>query len=140
MEEEPDKPNQPPKIVVFATGRDSSIREVLNGNSRSKYETGHQYSCLRLMHGHKAFFAGVQSSSQAGSIHVVPYPFDEGKKINEVQIHGAPVSRMTLNYEHSLLFSGSEDGSLAFIAITDRPKGSIKDISHIKEVLIHGKV
>lgn len=47
---------------------------------------------------------------------------------------------MTLNYEHSLLFSGSEGGSLAFIAITDRPKGSIKDISHVKEVLIHGKL
>lgn len=60
-EEEPDKQNQPPKIVVFASGKDGSIREILDGKSRSKYETGHQYSCLRLMHGHKALFGGVQS-------------------------------------------------------------------------------
>jgi len=50
------------------------------------------------------------------------------------------VSKLALNYEHSLLFSGAEDGSLAILAIADRPKGSLKDVTHISEVLIQGKI
>jgi len=80
-EEDPDKQNSAPKVVVFCTSRDGAIREIVNGKSRSKYETGHQYSQLRLMHGHKAFFAGVSTANSAGSIHVVSYPFEEERKI-----------------------------------------------------------
>ncbi len=46
---------------------------------------------------------------------------------------------MVLNYEHTMLFSGSEDGSLAVMIIADRPKGTHKDVSFIKEVLVQGK-
>lgn len=61
--------------------------------------------------------------------------------MQELQVHEAPVSKMILNYEHSLLFSGSEDGSLAIMAITDRPKGSsMLDVVYTKEVLVPGKV
>ena len=38
-----------------------------------------------------------------------------------------------------MLFSGAEDGSLAVMVITDRPKGTHKDVSFIKEVLVQGK-
>ena len=55
-------------------------------------------------------------------------------------MHEAPISKMALNYEHTLLFSGAEDGSLAILAISDRPKGSLKDVTHIQEVLIQGKL
>mmetsp|Transcript_13309 Transcript_13309/g.18149 ORF Transcript_13309/g.18149 Transcript_13309/m.18149 type:complete len:157 (-) Transcript_13309:513-983(-) len=47
---------------------------------------------------------------------------------------------MTLNYEHTLLFSGAEDGSLAIMAIADKPKGSLLDMAYIKEVLVPGKL
>ena len=43
-EEDPDKPNQPNKVVVLASSRDGCIRELLDGNSRERYETGYQYS------------------------------------------------------------------------------------------------
>lgn len=115
----------------MVSGKDGSIREVLNGKSRAKYETGYQYSHIRLLYGGKAFFAGVKDSTKAGSIHVVGYPFDGQRSINEIKIHGASVSQLTLNYEHSLLFSGSEDGSLAFVAISDKPKGSSREINYI---------
>lgn len=49
------------------------------------------------------------------------------------------MTKMILNFEHSLLFSGAQDGSLAIMAIADRPKGSHMDVSFIKEVLIPGK-
>ena len=55
-------------------------------------------------------------------------------------MHEAPISKLALNYEHTLLFSGAEDGSLAILAISDRPKGSLKDVTHIQEVLIQGKL
>ena len=47
---------------------------------------------------------------------------------------------MALNYEHSLLFTGAEDGSLSILAISDRPKGSLRDVSSIHEVLVQGKL
>lgn len=139
-EEEPDKNGEPKKIVVFAASRDGAIRELLDGRSRSKYETGFQYSQLRLMHGHKAFFAGVANPNLPGAIHVVNYPFSEDRRISEIQIHESPVTKLVLNYEHTLLFSGAEDGSLAIMSISDRPKGTLKDVSHIQEVLIQGKI
>ena len=43
---------------------------------------------------------------------------------------------MALNYEHTLVFTGAEDGSLAIMAVMDRPKGSLRDVTHIPEVLI----
>ena len=77
-EEEPDKGSNVPKIVVIAACRDEGgcIREIHDGRSRQKFETGSRYAQLKLMHGHKAFFAGIQSEGQAGSIQVIPYPFD----------------------------------------------------------------
>ena len=55
-------------------------------------------------------------------------------------MHEAPVSKMALNSEHTLVFTGAEDGSLAIMAVMDRPKGSLRDVAHIPEVLIHGKL
>lgn len=94
------------------------------------------------MAGGKAFIGGVSNTGgDPGAIHVVAYPFSESSRIQELQVHEAPVSKMILNYEHSLLFSGSEDGSLAIMAITDRPKGSnLLDVTYTKEVLVPGKL
>ena len=139
-EEEPDKQGAPKNVVVFAASRDGAIRSLLGAKPRARYETGYQYAQLRLMHGHKAFFAGVANPNLPGAIHVVPYPFSEERKVIEIQMHEAPVTKLVLNYEHTLLFSGAEDGSLAIMAISDRPKGTLKDVSHIQEVLIPGKL
>ena len=80
-EEDPDKNGEPKKIVVFTASRDGAIRELLEGRSRAKYETGYQYSQLRLMHGHKAFFAGVSNPNIPGAIHVITYPFADERRI-----------------------------------------------------------
>lgn len=124
------------KLVVYSASRDGSIRELIHGKSRSKYETGFQYSQLRLMVGGKAFFAGIANPNLPGAIHVVNYPFADNQRMQEIQVHEAPVTKMVLNYEHTMLFSGSEDGSLAVMIIADRPKGTHKDVSFIKEVLV----
>ena len=145
-EEDPDKGSNVPKIVVIAACRDEGgcIREILDGRSRQKFETGSRYSQLKLMHGSKAFFAGIQSEGSAGSVQVIPYPFDrfeeEDHKLEDIQLHDVPITRIALDYGHSLLFTGAEDGSLSIMAITDRPKGSLRDVSSIHEVLIQGKI
>ena len=46
---------------------------------------------------------------------------------------------MALDYAHNVVFSGAEDGSLAILAVTDRPKGSLRDVAIIQEVLIPGR-
>lgn len=69
---------------MLASSRDGTIRELLNGKSESRYETGYQYSQIRLMNGHKALFAGVASPNLPGAIHVVTYPFTEDRKIVEM--------------------------------------------------------
>ena len=93
-----------------------------------------------MLVGGKAFFAGVANSTEPGAIHVVQYPFTDASRVQELQVHEAPVSRMVLNFEHTLLFSGSEDGSLAIMQIADRPKGFLLDMEHTKEVLVPGKL
>ena len=70
---------------------------------------------------------------------MITHPFDEHSRVQELQVHESPISRMALNYEHNLLFSGADDGSLAIMAIHDKPKGSILDMVYIKEVLVPGK-
>jgi len=59
------------KLVVYAASKDGSIRELIHGKSRSKYETGYQYSQLCMLSGGKAFFAGVANNAEPGAIHVV---------------------------------------------------------------------
>ena len=94
-----------------------------------------------MVAGGTAFFAGVSNMAEPGAIHVLDRPFaDEGRRQQELQVHEAPVTKMTLNYDHSLLFSGGEDGSLAVMVISDRPKaGTIPDVTLTKEVLVPGK-
>ena len=92
------------------------------------------------MHGQKALFGGIQSQGSAGAIQVIPYPFAEENKLDELQLHDSPLTKIALNYEHSLVFTGAEDGSLSILAITDRPKGSLRDVTTIHEVLIQGKL
>ena len=92
------------------------------GESRTRFDAGYEYSQMRLMYGSKCFFAGVANPSHPGAIHVINYPFAE-ERMHEVQIHEAAVTKLELNYEQTLLFSGAEDGSLAVMGISERPKG-----------------
>lgn len=127
------------KLVVYAASKDGAIRELIHGKSRSKYETGYHYSHLCMIAGGSAFFGGVGNHQEPGAIHVITHPFDENSRVQELQVHESPISRMALNYEHNLLFSGADDGSLAIMAIHDKPKGSLLDMIYIKEVLVPGK-
>lgn len=66
-----------------------------------------------MLSGKKAFFAGVNSADKPGSIQVISYP--SWQKTSELQVHSSGVSRMCMNFEQSLLFTGSYDGSFSIL-------------------------
>ena len=51
---------------------------------------------------------------------------------------------MVFNYENNILFSGSDDGSIAFMTITDldrrEKKATLPPITHASEVLVQGQL
>ena len=60
-------------------------------------------------------------------------------KVHEMQVHADRVSKMVLNYENTHLFTGSDDGSICFIAISDkdpRRKEPLPTVQPSAEVLV----
>lgn len=46
------------------------------------------------------------------------------EKVNELQAHGSPVTRMRISYDNKFLFSAGKDGSLMIMDIKDKdPRG-----------------
>lgn len=58
-------------------GTDKSIKEIENGKEKLRYEAGVNISQLALMHGARAFFAGIAEDDRPGSIQVLRYPWEK---------------------------------------------------------------
>ena len=71
-----------------------------------------------MLSGKKAFFAAIGPENKPGSIQTILYP--HWAKISETQLHSQGITRMCVNFEHTLLFSASLDGSIAFLQILDK--------------------
>lgn len=56
------------KSTFYAVGTDKSIKEIEGGKEKLRYEAGVNISQLVLMHGARAFFAGVAEDDKPGSI------------------------------------------------------------------------
>ena len=94
-----------------------------------------------MTHGRKFLIAGVANNDQPGSIHI--YTYNMFDKVFDMQVHGSKISRMCLNYEHNVLFTGSDEGSLSFMTISDkdpRRKEPLPTVQPSTEVLIQGKI
>jgi hypothetical protein len=65
------------KSICYAVGTDKILREIENGKEKVKYESGVNISQLALMHGARAFFAGIAEDDRPGSIQVLRYPFEK---------------------------------------------------------------
>ena len=70
------------RTTIYAVGTDKSIKEIENGKEKfPRYEAGVNISQIALMHGARAFFAGVAEDDRPGSIQVLRQPWE---KIYEV--------------------------------------------------------
>ena len=56
------------KTTIYAVGTDKSIKEIVNGKEILRYEAGVNISQIALMHGARAFFAGIAEDDKPGSI------------------------------------------------------------------------
>ena len=136
------KDKAPPKVVAIgASGKDGTIREIVDGKGRSTVEANCTYSQILLTHGRKFLIAGVANNEQPGSVHI--YTYNMFDKVFDMQVHGSKISKMCLNYEHNILFTGAEDGSISFMTISDkdpRRKDPLPTVQPTTEVLIPGKI
>lgn len=85
--------------------------------------------------GRKCLIAGVNQPRKPGSLMIIPYPFSNEKPA-ELQVHGMPITKMQLNFEHTSMFTASEDGSFAYLSIKDEDHKRKRDhcpIVHLTE-------
>jgi len=109
------------KSTFYAVGTDKSIKEIEGGKEKLRYEAGVNISQLVLMHGARAFFAGIAEDDKPGSIQVLRYPWE---KVFEVQAHSLPVERLRISFDNQVLFSSGHDGVLCVFDVKDKdPKG-----------------
>lgn len=90
-----------------------------------------------MLTGKKAFFAGVNSANKPGSIQTILYP--DWAVISETQLHSSGISRMCINFDHTLLFSASFDGSISYLQVQDkdpRKRESMPAIAFTTEIMI----
>jgi hypothetical protein len=90
-----------------------------------------------MMAGKKAFITGVNMTGRQGSLQVIPYP--HGQKTSETFLHSQGVTRICVNFDQTLLFSCSSDGSFAMMTISDRDprrKDPIPAIATVTEHII----
>ncbi len=76
-------------------------------------------------------------AGRSGSLQVIPYP--NGEKTTETSMHSQGVTRMCVNFEQTILFTGSADGSFAMLTISDRDprrKDPIPAITAMSEHII----
>lgn len=126
---------------MFAVGTDKTIKEI-HGNKEvfPRYDANVNLSQIVLMHGGRAFFAGIAEDDKPGSIQVLKYPF-EPHKCFEVQAHSLPIERLRLSFDNQVLFSSGQDGLFCIFDVKDKdPKGK-KDkdniqITYSEEILI----
>jgi WD40 repeat protein len=117
------------KKTFYAVGTDKSIKEITDGKERMRYEAGVNISQLVVMHGARAFFAGIAEDDKPGSIQVLRYPWE---KVFEVQAHSLPVERLRISFDNQVLFSSGHDGVLCIFDIKDKdPKGK-KDKENVQ--------
>jgi hypothetical protein len=67
-----------------------------------------------LFTGKKGLIAGVQSDNRLGSLVIVQHPFNEEKPF-ELQLHHKGITKMCLNFDHTYLFTASQEGSFSFL-------------------------
>lgn len=116
------KPEGTTKPLIYATGTDKTIRELIEGNNQIgkeslRYEQQVVLSQIGLMHNRRALFCGVSEQNKPGSIQVLKYPYE---KTFEIQSHSLAVERLRLSYDNQTLFSASVDGTLAVFSIQER--------------------
>lgn len=100
-----------------------------------RYEMNVTLSQLLMFTGRKCLIAGVNQPRKPGSLMIIPYPFSNEKPA-ELQVHSMEITKMVINFEHTFMFTASEDGSFAYLSIKDEDHKRKRDhfpVVHLTE-------
>ena len=110
------------KMVIFASGNNGSIYVVDGKSPKLVYEAGANFSQIVVLKGQRAIIGGSSDQNKPGNIQVITYNRESENKLepsHDLHLHNLSVTKLILTYDNKYLFSGSEDGSFAFVEVLD---------------------
>ena len=124
--------------LLWAVGNDRKLREMEMGglNIVNEWEVG-EYPIVSLVYAanHKLLLAGVED----GSIKVISTPVQNGMHQAEHTVaHSAPITKVCITFDESVLFTVGEDGALWMFDIKEKDgRGpSKREVTYAEEILI----
>lgn len=94
-----------------------------------------------MLKGQRAVIGGTNEHTKPGTLQAIVYNKDTESKLehsHDLHLHNLAVTRLILTNDNRYLFSGSEDGSFAFVEIMDkdpRKKEAIMQITSMDQVM-----
>ncbi len=115
------------------------IEYNVDGTPTLKFEIdcGVKMGCIALSNSGKYLFAATHHPNTPSSIRAYKLPI-VNNEYSEIIIHAAPITRMILCGDDSMMFTTSEDGSLALLNVKQEGRAlkREKDVQFSEEILV----
>ncbi|PFH36656.1 WD domain, G-beta repeat-containing protein [Besnoitia besnoiti] len=106
--------------TLLVVGSDSSLKEVSNSQLVNTYDAGSTLSALALPRKRRALFAGTADADCPGQLRSYAFPLT-GEYLR-YHCHAAPVQRICVSKDESLVISCGADGTLCICGIVEKEK------------------
>eukprot|EP01012_Entosiphon_sulcatum_P014150 TRINITY_DN1923_c0_g1_i1.p1 TRINITY_DN1923_c0_g1~~TRINITY_DN1923_c0_g1_i1.p1 ORF type:complete len:1205 (+),score=349.53 TRINITY_DN1923_c0_g1_i1:90-3704(+) len=120
---------------VWAVGSDRKLRELDASSLHpiQDYDTGdYPLTTLALAQTHRMLFGG----SDDGSVRVYTFPLQAGVQEQSLA-HAAPISRIALTFDETVLFTAGEDCTLYVYDVKDKDgRSTRREVTFAEEILI----
>ena len=112
---------------AFATSADGTLREILEGQVLRAIELPGSVNGCALSRSGKLLLSafGGNSGATSGAVVGVRVPLTQPPELQVTPGHAGAITRVQMNHEESLLFTGGEDGLVMIWKISDR-EGRVK--------------
>ena len=112
---------------AFATSADGTLREILEGQVLRAIELPGSVNGCALSRSGKLLLSafGGNSGATSGAVVGVRIPLTQPPELQVTPGHAGAITRVQMNHEETLLFTGGEDGLVMIWKISDR-EGRIK--------------
>lgn len=126
---------------AFATSVDGTLREILEGQVLRAIELPGSINGCALSRSGKLLLSafGGNSGASSGAVVGVRVPLTQPPELQVTPGHAGAITRVQMNHEESLLFTGGEDGLVMIWKISDREgrvKASAEPPIFFEEVLV----
>lgn len=118
---------------IYAVGSDKKLKEIGDSQINKDIDSTVCITQLAIAQSGRLLFAGTET----GAIRLYKLPLTGD--FTEYQCHAAPVTRLRVAYDDTLLFSTAEDSTVAVLEIRDKDRKAIKTVletDFAEEILI----